>query len=333
MDYSAFDAEIDKVEMSDYGLNIIHFKERVTAIGEEAFSNCTNLFNIAFPNSVKSIGKRAFYGCTNLECISFGTGIRKCAAFAFDGCDNLHSVHIPSVYVWCSISFENQSANPASIYYTTFLVDGEKIKTLYVPDNITKLHAYAFYRNTELESVQLPRTITSIGAGAFDECDKLKKVIIEDLNAWCAIDFGSESANPLSTAEGLYLNNAIVSNLSLDNVEEIKERAFICYSSLRTVTLGDATKKIGLEAFRGCTELNSVSLGSGVEEIGERAFMGCRDLAEVSCLATTPPMLGDGYVFDYNAENRKFYVPSEALEAYKKSGAWSEYADNIEALN
>ena len=78
--------------------------------------------------------------------------------------------------------------------------------------------------------------------------------------------------------------------------------------------------------------LSSIELGEGVTTIEGKAFMGCSKLRSVKCYATVPPTLGDKYVFDYNAADRKIYVPAESLDAYKEHDDWSRYADSIEAL-
>ena len=33
--------------------------------------------------------------------------------------------------------------------------------------------------------------------------------------------------------------------------------------------------------------------------------------------------------FDYNASERKIYVPRGSVEAYKSAAGWNEYADDI----
>ncbi len=44
----------------------------VTAIGDNAFSNCTSLTSIVIPGTVTSIGDNAFFGCTALEAVYYG---------------------------------------------------------------------------------------------------------------------------------------------------------------------------------------------------------------------------------------------------------------------
>ena len=97
IDESAFDVAIESIEISELGINTIRFAGALTTIGEEAFYNCHNLFNVSLPNSVVTIGDRAFAECKNMECLTLGDGVRNCGVQAFDYCINLYSLHIPSV--------------------------------------------------------------------------------------------------------------------------------------------------------------------------------------------------------------------------------------------
>jgi hypothetical protein len=49
---------------------------------------------------------------------------------------------------------------------------------------------------------------------------------------------------------------------------------------------------------------------------------------EVYCKATTPPVGGDS-MFKDNASDRKIYVPSASVDAYKAASVWSTYAADI----
>ena len=94
---------------------------------------------------------------------------------------------------------------------------------------------------------------------------------------------------------------------------------------------GDVTT-IGDYAFYGCTALTSVTIGNSVTTFGEEAFNGCDALKEVYCKPTTPPSLDGSNVFDYNASDRKIYVPTASVDAYKAADGWKEYADAIVAM-
>ena len=73
---------------------------------------------------------------------------------------------------------------------------------------------------------------------------------------------------------------------------------------------------------------NKITLPSTIESIGNSAF-GYTYLTSVTCLATTPPVLGTN-VFISN--NCTIYVPSASVEDYKAASGWSTYASKIQAI-
>jgi hypothetical protein len=88
--------------------------------------------------------------------------------------------------------------------------------------------------------------------------------------------------------------------------------------------------EIGSSTFEECNSLTSITIPDGVTSIGNHAFYECSSLASVYCKSTIPPALKDYYIFDYNAPNRKIYVPRASLNAYKTANGWSNYVDAIE---
>lgn len=332
LDERAFDVPIEDIIYGDGGINIIRFAGRVTAIGEEAFSYCHNIFNLSLPNSIVEIDARAFFDCKNMECLTLGAGLRDCGTDAFDGCYNLYSLHIPSIQNWCRIEFDSKLANP--LYYAeTLIIGNSKISELNIPEGTEEISDYAFVSYYNLRSVNIPASLRSIGRDAFDGCDNINKVDVKSVKLWCSIEFESELSNPLSIADKLYHNGVEVSTLELTSVNEVHNYAFINCKSLISLVTDDTLTSIGTDSFRNCTSLAKVELGSAIGSIGKQAFMNCQALKSVTCLAQTPPMLGNNDVFSYNNENRKFYVPSNAITAYTADERWSRYADVIEAVN
>lgn len=330
-DGEAFNTEIIDIEYSELGISVIRFAESVTTIGARAFDNCRNLSNISLPESVTTIEERAFFECTNLECITLGSKIRTCGSQAFDLCVELFSLYISSVGDWCKIEFANPTANP--LYYSNcFIVNGKKPNSINIPSWVSHIGAYAFYNYTTISKIGIPAKLKSIGEDAFKGCENLTKVEIEDIAVWCNINFATENSNPLSIAKKLYMNGSPVTSVLLEEVNSIAPRAFIACSSITSLIADNSLHTIGKEAFRGCINLSSVKLGEGVSQIDSKAFMSCPALKIVECHAITPPALDGTYVFDYNHDDRKIYVPSNSIEEYKRAEYWSEYADSITPL-
>lgn len=68
----------------------------VSAIGESAFEDNTDLQTLELPGSVLEIGDYAFCGCTALNGVSFGEGLQSVGSGAFADCESLGSITLPS---------------------------------------------------------------------------------------------------------------------------------------------------------------------------------------------------------------------------------------------
>ena len=217
----------------------------VTAIGESAFANCSDLTNITIPNSVITIGRYAFMECKGLTDIKFGDSVTTigkaafswCSALtridmpasiktigssAFSRCTGLTGVYITDLEAWCGISFDiDERANPLYYAHNLFLNDG-LVQDLVIPESITALSPVAFASCTSLTSVTLPKTVTTIGEGAFKSCENLKTINIPD------------------------------------SVTSISLMSFNRCSSLESIILPDAVKIIGGNSFQQCSALKDI---------------------------------------------------------------------------
>ena len=144
---------------------------------------------------------------------------------------------------------------------------------------VTEIVHDAFSWNQDLTSITIPDSVTSIGGMAFAFCDNLSSVHITDIAAWCNISFEDYSANPLSSARNLYLNNELVTELVLPNtVTEIKAHAFEYWDNLISIVLPNSVTSIGEHAFNECNALKNITIPDSVIYINRSAFNGCANL-------------------------------------------------------
>ena len=68
----------------------------VTAIGEQAFLNCSSLTSVTIPEGVTAIGNDAFFNCTGLTSIVIPDSVERIGNSAFCDCTGLTSVIIPA---------------------------------------------------------------------------------------------------------------------------------------------------------------------------------------------------------------------------------------------
>ena len=133
----------------------------VTSIGNDAFFGCSNLTSVTIGNVVRSIGSKAFYECASLTSITIPKSVVSIGDEAFYACNGLSSVHISDIAAWCKIEF-GELANP--LFNANHLyMNGEEIKELVIPDNVTSIGNQAFFYCKGLISVTIPNSVTNIG--------------------------------------------------------------------------------------------------------------------------------------------------------------------------
>lgn len=214
------------------------------------------------------------------------------------------------------------------------------ITSVILPNTLTTIGDAAFYYCINLASIRIPNSVTTIGDYAFTECSSLVNITIpkniteigEGVFKTCTnltsvtIPNGVTSIGDQAFYECTSLTSLIIPN----NVTEIGEFCFISCTSLTNVIIGNNVTYIGSSAFAG-SSITSITIPSSVTNISQYAFRACSNLASVTVEATTPPIL-ESNVFDNNASSRKIYVPSESVAAYKAASGWSTYASDIEAI-
>ncbi len=145
------------------GLTSLYIPSCVTRIRNGAFSGCTNLNSIIIPNSVTTIGVSLFYGCTGLKSVTLSNNISQITNSMFYYCSELVSINIPNGV----LSIGMEAFNGCS-----------KLETVSIPNTVTSIGSYAFYDCSSLSSIKIPKGVTTIYNETFSYCSSLSSIVI-----------------------------------------------------------------------------------------------------------------------------------------------------------
>ncbi len=311
---------------------------RYCASNKKLYINNELATSITIPNGVTAIPSYAFSGCTWLTSVTIGKGVTSIDKGAFLECRNLQDIYITEIGAWCNISgldnLMEYGSSKKNLYINNELVtsiiipDGvtaipsyafykcSSLTSVTIPNSVTSIGNYAFYNCTGLTSITIPDSVTSIGRSAFSGCTELKSVTIGK-RVTSIGDYAFYNCTGLTTVNwnatactsaGSYNNPIFIdcSNLATvnigDNVKIIPSYAFEGCRGLTSITIPNSVTRIGESAFRSCTGLTNVTIPNSVTSIGEKVFYNCRGLTNINFEGTKAQWnaISKGYEWNYN---------------------------------
>ena len=328
----------------------------ITTIPSYCFDGCTAMESFTFPSSITTVQNNAFQGCTSLESVvfptnpSFTTIPRAC----FQNCTSLTTADIPSNVTTISYeAFKNCgfTAPPSGwerngITYTggnnvsAFM--GCPITSIRFPDNWTSVPSYFCVGWAVLEEVDFGSNITAIGNNAFQGCASLtdgSKIDVSQITNFGARCFYQSrltslpagiNRSGLTIGEGIFMDAKSLTTVNLSNWTATPYQCFRGCTNITDVDLS-GVNTMGGYAFVDCSNLATVVLGSSLTEMGGDCFNGCYSV-DITIHATTPPSVGR-LIYSWSNFVPTIHVPASAVETYKVTSPWSNYASSITAIS
>ncbi|MEI6578158.1 MAG: leucine-rich repeat domain-containing protein, partial [Eubacteriales bacterium] len=289
----------------------------VINIEDNAFLGCKNLTNIEIPKSVTSIGSNAFMACTKLTDVAIPTSVTSMNFSAFEGTPWL--VNYPNDFV--------VAGNGILLCYK-----GSK-KNVKIPNNVKSIGALAFSNCNELESVDIPISVTSIGDEAF------YVHIYDDLEGNIFISKLTNVSMPASITsigDEAFLECQKLSNIRIPaSVTSIGNRAFKGCQILPNIEIPDSVTFIGGGAFEECGMLSSIKIPDSVTGIGDRTFYGCQSLTSIK-ISENITSIGDDAFFGtpwFNNFKDDFVVAgNHILVGYKGTETKVKIPTNVKSI-
>ena len=276
----------------------------VTAIAASAFKGMGNLKAISVPDSVTAIGKSAFEGCGSLT--SLKTPVYTCEEAPFFGAlFGAASHETNGGYVPTSLSTLVLTSAESIPPYAFYACRG--LEAVSIPEATAEIGAFAFYGCETLTyittaeaalttvgerafagcdlllNLNLPATVTYMGAGMLEGCGKLESLTIPFVGG-CTYDYPltEEEKDAIEAGDATHPAESTAYLGYLFGASHYTFTAGYLPASLITVTLAEGCTSIPANAFFECASVREVNLPEGVTEIGRRAFYGCERLTAMT---------------------------------------------------
>lgn len=252
-----------------------------------AFSDCSLLTSVSFPDSIVKIGQFAFSNCSSLTSIT-NISARFIDCCAFENCRNLISVKI------------NLDEIPKG-YDQNF---GRQVQEYIIGERVIRIQPDAFWYSNKLKSFKvvssntiycsidgvlfnkdatllikypqgaiskiytIPKSVVFIGESAFKECTNLTSIVIP------------ESVVTIGKFAFKSCYNLTEVNLP-DSIININDGAFLRCTSITSFNIPNSVQNIGKAAFNCCNSMNLIKIGNGIHEINEATFSDCESLTSI----------------------------------------------------
>lgn len=315
-------------------VNYDHKDYTVTRVGGNAFKD-SSVTSVTLPSSISMINNFAFENC-KIKYINIPENLNSLGKGAFNNCTFLKEVEIESLENWCNVEIytDGYNGSPFAAHngYIKFILNGEEVTHLVIPDGITTIKAATFYNTQGIKEVTFPSTVKEIEEDAFFRSGITSLVIPDNITQLGSHVFG-RCENLVDVKIGKGLTNiafyAFAYCNALEHVEipetitTIGRASFRDTQSLKEIVLPEGVEVIVFDAFRN-SGLRTITLPSTLRSIGELAI-DCDNLRTVNCYALTPPACSESPFSLDTYYNGTLNVKEESLSLYQNSFPWSQF--------
>lgn len=263
VEFSAFDYSFNIKYVNAPNLEIwcgIGFQESTANPlnrGHDLYIDGELVKNLIIPTTVTEIKPYSFVNCTSIESLKIGDRVKEIGVWAFSGCSSLISIDFGNALEHIDArAFQNCGLTEISF-----------------PASLSVIGNTAFTGCKNVERINWSNGITIVEAGAFGNVTSLKSINVNNLSAWCKVDFQGANANPLNYADVFMVDGTEVTDLvTPDDITEIRDYAFDGGANFTSVKITDNIQSIGNHGFWGCAKLRDLYIGTGLETLDMYTF-------------------------------------------------------------
>ena len=205
----------------------------------------------------------------------------------FEPKDGVTTVVIPK---FIGISQESNKYAVTELYRT--FQGCTQLTSITIPNSVTSIGDYAFEECRGLTSITIPGSVASIGGGAFQSCWGLTSITVDGENK-----VYHSAGNCLIKKDTNTLILGCKNSTIPGSVTSIGISAFAGCKGLTSITIPDSVTSIGGGAFQSCWGLTSITISSSVTSIGNNAFSLCSGLTSITIPDSVTSIGGGAFEF------------------------------------
>jgi hypothetical protein len=153
-------------------------------------------------------------------------------------------------------------------------------KDIIIPDGYTRVNEFTPEQRKSMESLFIPKSVTSINKGILSHCNPATITVAEENEVYSSVDgvlFNKDRTELIAFPVGKECDSYTIP----EGVTRIGDKAFCYCIHLKSITIPDSVTNIGNSAFCGCEGLSDIIMPNSVTRIDSRAFRTCKGLTDV----------------------------------------------------
>ena len=220
-----------------------------------------------------------------------------------------------------------------------YCTQASDIESVTLPDSLTTIEKNAFYNCEKLKSVTIPQNVSSIGLAAFVEGlseSSLTEIKVDPENPYFSekdgVVFSKDGTKLIMFPSGRSGDYQIP-----DGTVSVGDYAFYYCVNVSSITVPGSVRSLGEGAFGNCSSLTKAVLKEGLEEIGEYAFQSSSGIRDIIIPASVKSVGKNGLRLSSGCRIRVLSTDTiwaddafrdSALIAGKKDSTLQKYAED-----
>jgi uncharacterized repeat protein (TIGR02543 family) len=291
----------------------------VNRIGEFAFHQNSSIRHVTLSHYIRSIGTHAFSETVSLETVSLNPQLKTINDSAFQK-SGIQTIHFPSSVEYVGVLAFYETKRLSSVTFDvssrlhtieSYAFAATSVTHLSLPDQVRFIGRGGFALNGLLESVKLPKYLTTLGRETFQLTPNLKTVVFPE--------------TLVSIDEYGFINTGMEVITLPESLQTIRYQGFAFNFDLRLVHFNPQLKVIEAQAFWKAP-LETMNIGSELEYVHTSSFIGNPNLSFIHVDPLNPHYAStSGILFDVSYRTLLLY-PSQ------KQGSLYVLPDSVTAI-